>query len=63
MVYLTALSKAQTIAFNDRMINERLIETLWKKAMAAYFKAVSQNLPGGTDKNYENLSQDILSPG
>jgi hypothetical protein len=30
---------------------------VWKKEIVAYFEILSQNLPGGTDENDENISQ------
>jgi hypothetical protein len=41
-------------------VNDKL-EMFWKKAVVAYFKMLSQDLPGGAEKNHENISQDCRS--
>jgi len=35
----------------------------WKELVVLYFKVLSQNLPGRTDENHENLSNDSRSSG
>jgi hypothetical protein len=42
-------------------INEYYIEKIWKEVVVAYFKIMSQHLPGRTGKNHENLSHDNQS--
>jgi hypothetical protein len=42
-------------------MNNGLIK-IWKEAVLAKFKVLSRNLPEGTEKNHENLSQDRRSP-
>jgi hypothetical protein len=37
-------------------VNDKL-KRMWKE-IVAYFKVLSQHLPGGTEKNHENLNQD-----
>jgi hypothetical protein len=37
------------------MINER--ESVWKKAVMAWFKVLSQHLPGRTNEYDENVNQ------
>jgi hypothetical protein len=39
------------------------LEKIWKEAVTAYFKVLSQHLPEDTEENHETLSQEILSPG
>jgi hypothetical protein len=31
------------------------IERMWKEAVVACFKVISQYLPGGTEENHENI--------
>jgi hypothetical protein len=35
---------------------------MWEEEVAAYFKLLSQYLPGGSEGNHKNLSQDSQSP-
>jgi hypothetical protein len=39
------------------------LKRICKEAVAAYFKALSRHLPGGTEENNENHSRDSWSPG
>jgi hypothetical protein len=34
---------------------------MWKEAVLALFKELSQHLPGGTEENHKKLSQDSQS--
>jgi hypothetical protein len=43
-------------------VNDEL-KRVWKDAVVAYFKVLTQNLPGWTERNHENQCQDIRSPG
>jgi hypothetical protein len=36
---------------------------MWKEAIVAYFKVLSQNLPEVTEENHKNLNQDSWSQG
>jgi hypothetical protein len=45
-----------------RLANYEL-ERMWKKADVAQCKVLLRYLPGGTEENHENLSQDNRSPG
>jgi hypothetical protein len=38
-------------------------ERIWKQAVMAWFKGLSQHLSGGTEKTYKNLNLDSLSLG
>jgi hypothetical protein len=43
---------------NGKMIVNGKFKRVEKEAVVAYFKVPSQNLPGGTEKKHENLSQN-----
>jgi hypothetical protein len=46
---------------NGKEKTERM-ELMWKKAIVAYFKVLSQHFPVGTEDNHEKLHQDSRSP-
>jgi hypothetical protein len=35
---------------------------IWKELVVTYLKAVSMNLPGGTEENHENLEKSVSRP-
>jgi hypothetical protein len=37
-------------------------ENMWKDAVVALFRELTQHLPRGTEKNHENLSRDSRYP-
>jgi hypothetical protein len=43
------ISSSYHIASNGRMITE--LETVWKRAVVAWYEALSRHLPGGTEEN------------
>jgi hypothetical protein len=69
-VYSTTLFKGTgCIASNGRMTVNDEMGTMGKEAVIANFMALSQHLPGGTEKNHKELwsgylaSRLILEPG
>jgi hypothetical protein len=47
---------------NERMIVNDELEKIWKEAVMTKFKVLSWYLPGGSEENHKNLSQDSQSP-
>jgi hypothetical protein len=58
-----AFSSSDYTASNETMIVNKELERIWNEAIVAYFKVLSRHLPGGTEENHGNLSQDSRSPG
>jgi hypothetical protein len=44
-------------------LKDNELERMWKEAVVAFLKVLSRHLPGGTEENDENLSQNCRSPG
>jgi hypothetical protein len=40
------------------MINDNELGRIWREAVMASFKVLSRNLPGGTEEDHGNFSQD-----
>jgi hypothetical protein len=57
----TFLNCTDYVAPNGRMSVNKKLERVLKEAAMAYFKVLSQNLPGGTEKNHKIHSQDSWS--
>jgi len=49
LVYLTALTQIHRL-HSGRMVATDILGRIWKQAVMAYFKVLSQNLPGNTKR-------------
>jgi hypothetical protein len=56
MILLTTLSVVQVAHCRmlGRLLNDKL-ERMWEKAVAAYFKELTQHSPGGTEENHAQV--------
>jgi hypothetical protein len=60
-IYRRSLSNSVYIASSDRMIYEWKIGKDMEGHIRGLMKGLSQHLPGWTEENYENFSQDSRS--
>jgi hypothetical protein len=54
-LFSAAMSSSDYTALTRRTIIE--LERMWRESVVAYFNALSQNLPGGTEENHEQLRE------